>query len=95
MSVLNKKDRMVSFRLSAAEYAAAEMCCPGKRVRSVSSLARAATLHFISEQAVPEGDILLQLQHQVLCLRAEVDRISELVQAPAHLSSAAVAVGIP
>lgn len=95
MPVLNKKTRMVSFRLSGVEYAAAERSCSQNGVRSVSSLARDATLRMAraersasdrsaSERSASawslanpaESEILIQLQHQVLCLRAELDKLN-------------------
>ena len=78
---------MVSFRLSGAEYAAAEMSCQQHGVRSVSSLARDATLRAARTQreksVVSEPEILLQLQHQILTLRTQLDQLSGLVVRPA------------
>jgi hypothetical protein len=83
MPVFNKKERMVSFRLSRAEYAAAEISCTRNGVRSVSSLARDAVLNLSAAAPRPHGpadlEILLQLQHQILTLRAEVDRLTSVV----------------
>lgn len=80
MAVLNKKNRMVSFRLSGVEYAAAQKSCSEHGVRSVSSLARDATLRVakpeLTRSGTAEAEILLQLQHQVLWLRAEMDKLS-------------------
>ena len=86
MPVLDKKSRMISFRLSESEYSNAERCCPAHGVRSVSTFARDATLGLMRNpylgrpQLTPDNEeILLQLQHQVLCLRAELDRIAGLL----------------
>jgi hypothetical protein len=79
MSVLDKKDRMVSFRLSGSEYAAAEITCRQQGVRSVSSLARDATLKISrahrGNRLVSDPEILVLLQHQVRALRAQIDQI--------------------
>jgi hypothetical protein len=79
---------MVSFRLSGAEYAAAEMSCQQHGVRSVSSLARDATLRAARAHRekilVSESEILLQLQHQILTLRTQLDQLSGLVVRPAE-----------
>ncbi len=107
MPVLNKKTRMISFRLSESEYVCAQRCCPAHGVRSVSTLARNATIGILprvrepaerqpeavgvrsdsptSLAALPTAastEILLQLQHQVLWLRAELDRITGLIGKP-------------
>ena len=86
MPVLDKKSRMISFRMSESEYLYAERCCPAHGVRSVSTFARNATLDLMRNpypsrpQLTPDNEeLLLTLQHQVLCLRAELDRISGLL----------------
>ena len=86
MSVINKKNRMVSFRLSGAEYAAAEKSCTQHGVRSVSSLARDATLRLTGSMnrgpSGANGEILLDLQRQILDLRAELSRFTEKIDRP-------------
>lgn len=99
---------MVSFRLSGPEYAAAQRTCSQIGVRSVSSLARDATLRAAcsersgpqrptAEQLVPDRSsvdrptpvfpdsaILIQLQHQMLCLRAELDKLTARIAVAAN-----------
>ena len=86
MSVFHKKDRMVSFRLSGPEYALAELSCFKHGVRSVSSLARDAVLNLMNggkrEYSAADAEILIQLQHQVLTLRAELDKLAGMVYSP-------------
>jgi hypothetical protein len=81
--VFDKKDRMVSFRLSRVEYAAAEISCRRMGVRSVSSLAREAVLDVTKatgeSHAVSGDKILLQLQHEILSLRVELNKINDLI----------------
>ncbi len=86
MPVLDKKSRMISFRMSETEYLYAERCCPAHGVRSVSTFARNATIGVMRNpylgrpQLTPENEeLLLTLQHQVLCLRAELDRLAGLL----------------
>jgi hypothetical protein len=81
MSVLNKKSRMVSFRLSAFEFTSAQADCERRGVRSVSGLARRALLGFIAPQQsdpysalvgdVPvelAGDLPVDLKVERLCI---------------------------
>jgi hypothetical protein len=49
MYVLNKKSRMVSFRLSPLEFSSAKEDCDRRGVRSVSGLARRALLGVIAQ----------------------------------------------
>ncbi len=49
MSVLNKKSRMVSFRLSSLEFTSAQADCERRGARSVSGLARRALLGVIAQ----------------------------------------------
>jgi hypothetical protein len=86
MTVFNKKlSRMISFRLSADEYSEAMRCCQEQGIRSVSALARAATLHAIPSCAakpIIDPEDFLAMQEQIHLLRSELSRISGLIPAP-------------
>ena len=86
MSVFSKKDRMVSFRLSGPEYAAAALASSSNGMTSVSSFARDAVLRVTGGKrgsGPSDAEILIHLQHQVLqlqqqvnTLRADLDRLA-------------------
>ena len=75
---------MVSFRLSQPEYAAASLSCSQHGVRSVSSLARDAVLRLTNNtrHGLPstEAEVLIHLQHQVLTLCAEIEKLKAAIQ---------------
>jgi hypothetical protein len=81
MTVLNKKSIMVSFRLSLAEYEAARRRCEESGVRSVSSLARTATLGLLPSflGKPPENSKFEYLEEQIYKLRGEIERLSGLI----------------
>ena len=82
MPVSNPKCRMVSFRLSAAEYSSAEEVCRAQGYRSLSLFARSAIMAFI-----PNGQnnghsptlSLQELRDRVEFLAAELQRLSECI----------------
>ena len=82
MTILNRKSRMISFRLSNEEYERATKCCAEQGHRSVSALARSATLH-----ALPDGNswssvspgAIVEMRDEIYRIRAERDRINGLI----------------
>jgi hypothetical protein len=95
MTVLNKKCRMISFRLTADEYTDAMNRCAQHGFRSVSALARTATLGVASGEAqkpAVNADEFLDMQDQIFRLRNDLDRISALLPcAPAETRGTAAA----
>lgn len=82
MTVLNKKSRMISFRLTADEYTDAMNRCQQHGYRSVSALARTATLGAAPDEAqkpAVNADEFLDMQDQIFRLRNDLDRISALI----------------
>ena len=55
MAILDKKDRMISFRLSTAEYKLAERVCKTNGMRSVSMLAYFAPSGMIEGEEREDG----------------------------------------
>ena len=79
MSVFDPKCRMVTFRLSAAEYEAAQEVCKEYGYRSISLLARLALLSF-HPRSHPQPDCLAELEEmrqEINSLRAEVRQINK------------------
>jgi hypothetical protein len=71
MSVINRKTRTISIRLSEDEYGALRTVCESQGVRSLSDFARAAIDHLIAgggAQAQPT----VQSRLEVLSSRVEV-----------------------
>jgi hypothetical protein len=81
MSVLNKKSRMVSFRLSPFEFTSAEADCERRGVRSVSTLARRALLGIMAQPDVDlKSDVpvdlkLERINNELSELRSQLDRL--------------------
>jgi hypothetical protein len=84
MLLSDRKSRMVSFRLSPAEYEAAVNHCRTQGYRSLSLYARSALLAFessphpCSPQAAEMAEIRLRLES----LTAEMERIAATVPQP-------------
>ena len=79
---MEPKSRMVSFRLSASEYAQAEEACRAYGYRSIALYARSAILAFHSTASRSDA-----YENQIRQLRERVDTMaSELVRLSAHVS---------
>jgi len=78
-----KRSKMVSFRLSPAEYTRFRQVCAVKGVRSISDLARVAMTMVASEEVEidPLCDQVHEIRMQVQSLTLELDRISNVVEA--------------
>jgi hypothetical protein len=79
--MIDRRSKMVSFRLSGDEYQTYREACATVGVRSLSELARAAMQHLIASR--PNGasldDQVRELRHQVLQLSREVEHIARRV----------------
>jgi hypothetical protein len=79
--MIDRRSKMVSFRLSGDEYQTYREACATVGVRSLSELARAAMQHLIASR--PNGtsldDQVRELRHQVLQLSREVEHIAKRV----------------
>jgi len=83
MATIDPKRRMVSFRLSAAEYAQAESVSRSREFRSLSLFARASLLEAISTHNGTGGldpASKEDLRQRVDFLAAELRRVSEYVR---------------
>ena len=78
-----KKSKMVSFRLSPAEYTRFRQVCAAKGVRSISDLARVAMTMVASQEGEidPLCDQVREIRMQVQSISLELDRISDVVEA--------------
>jgi hypothetical protein len=82
MDAMDAKYKMVSFRLSAGEYADAEQACRAYGYRSVSFFARCATLAFhttASHSEAYEAQIR-ELRERVDTMAAELLRLAAQVR---------------
>ena len=77
MAILNRRMRMVSFRLSDKEYNDALLSCSARGIRSVSSLARWAVLN-----SVPQSGTSASSADR---LQAQVDSLTESLARALHL----------
>jgi uncharacterized coiled-coil protein SlyX len=78
-----KRSKMVSFRLSPAEYTRFRQVCAAKGVRSISDLARVAMTMVASQEVEidPLSDQVQEIRMQVQSISLELDRISNVVEA--------------
>jgi len=83
MNLLNRKSKMISFRLSPGELLTLQDACAAHGVRSISELARTSMQRLIA--AEPERNHLVEevrdLRAQVRFMSAELDRIAAIVDA--------------
>ncbi len=93
MTVLKRRSKMVSFRLSEEEYEGLKHICIAVGARSLSDIARDAVQRLLgnSTEATSEGDVgLRRLHERVDALASEVKRLASLVD---HRSTATAAAG--
>ncbi len=78
-----KRSKMVSFRLSPAEYTRFRQVCVAKGVRSISDLARVAMTMVASQEVEidPLSDQIQEIRMQVQSISLELERISNVVDA--------------
>lgn len=84
MSVMKRKTRMLSIRLSEDEYERLKELCVAEGARSISDLTRSAVQRLLypaaaSDQGVQLVERMQQLDGMVRVLNREVRRLSSLV----------------
>ena len=87
MSILKRKSRMISFRLSEDEYASLRSLCENEGARSVSDLARDAVHRLIVKDSQADLTLTLrELQGRLDTLDLQVQRLSMAAgQAPSRV----------
>lgn len=83
MSLMIRRSKMISFRLSPEEYQTLQEACLTRGVRSISDLARTAMHKLITPngQSDPLSGDVRDLQDKVRAISFELNRISKLVEA--------------
>ena len=83
MSLLIRRSKMISFRLSPEEYQTLQSACLTQGVRSISDLARTAMQRVIAptSQGDPLAEEVRDLRDRVRKLSFELNRLSRLVEA--------------
>lgn len=94
--MLNPRNKMVSFRVSAEEYRNLCQACATQGVRSVSELARAAIQLLIAGNSVTVTlhDEVRELGTRVQFLSTELERLSRQVQREPWSTGAAAPSGV-
>lgn len=82
MAAAFRKSKMVSFRLSPADYVRFREVCSSRGVASISDLARIAMESFASTEYHPDSlsSEIQSLRSQVRTITLELDRIAHLVE---------------
>jgi len=76
MSVLKRRSRMISFRVSEDEYAGLKSLCVNEGARSVSDMARDAVHRLITNHSWPNNQLAnLQLATVVQMLQGRVEAL--------------------
>lgn len=88
MSVIKRKTRMLSIRLSEDEYERLKQLCVSEGARSISDLTRSAVQRMLDPAAgqAPGGQLVERMQEldgMVRVLNQEVRRLSSLVDGAA------------
>ncbi|HKW98200.1 MAG TPA: hypothetical protein VJN43_10735 [Bryobacteraceae bacterium] len=86
MTVLKRRSRMVSFRLSEEEYEGLRQICLTVGARSLSDIARDAVHRLLGEETEPRKDVDAELRllgEKMNALDQEVKRLAGLVDQPA------------
>jgi hypothetical protein len=86
MPVLDRKSKMVSFRLSSAEYQAAVSTCRTQGFRSMSLYARSALLAFESSPSacIPRDAEMTEIRRRLEFLTSEIQRIASSSAPPTN-----------
>lgn len=84
--LLDRKSRMVSFRLSLAEYQGAVNTCRMQGFRSMSLYARSALLAFGSSanHSLPRDAEMTEIRRRLEFLTSEIQRIAAIVPMPSN-----------
>ena len=74
---------MVSFRLSAEEYAKFRTICEARGIRSISDLARTAVYRLAASKDHPDPlwDEVGALRTQIMYLADELERVAKVLEA--------------
>ncbi len=86
MSVLKRRSRMISFRVSEDEYAGLKDLCVNEGARSVSDLARDAVHRMIAHHTWPNNQlatVVQVLQDRIETLDKEVKRLGKALNGQA------------
>lgn len=80
--MMDRRNKMVSFRLSLEEYERYRHTCASAGVRSLSELARAAMQRMAGEESgrIPQEDQLRYLREEVSRLASAVQRIEHKLE---------------
>ena len=78
-----KRSKMVSFRLSPAEYSRFRQVCAANGLRNISDLARAAMTMVASQELEidPLSEQVREIRMQVQSINMELERISTAMEA--------------
>ena len=91
MSVLTRRTRVVSFRLSEEEYKDLMTLCVTQGSRNLSDFARLATFsQFASDTTNGQADTVQQIYRKLGALDREVKRLARLMDASAGESAPSV-----
>jgi hypothetical protein len=80
MSVLKRRSRMISFRVSEDEYAGLKSLCVNEGARSVSDMARDAVHRLMTKHSWPDNQletVVQVLQGRIEALDLEVKRLGK------------------
>ncbi len=84
MDVMNRRSRVVWFRLTPEEYEAARAFCIASGMRSISDLSRSAVTHFIAADAArkqePLSGEMQRLRAKIQQLTKRMEELSQLLQ---------------
>jgi hypothetical protein len=86
MSVLKRRSRMISFRVSEDEYVGLKNLCVNEGARSVSDMARDAVQRLITNHSWPNNQlatVVQMLQDRVDTLDKEVKRLGQALHGTA------------
>ena len=91
MTVLKRRSRMVSFRMSEQEYESLQTLCSARGARSLSDLARNAMQALLHDgQGDGLASVVSQLQRRIDELDLEVKQLIQLVAAQKSASAASL-----
>lgn len=96
MSVLKRRSRMISFRLSEDEYTGLKNLCVNEGARSVSDMARDAVHRLITKPSLPNNQletVVQVLQSRIEVLDMEVKRLGKALNGQSPTRSVAVGNG--
>lgn len=90
MSVLKRRSRMISFRVSEDEYAGLKNLCVNEGARSVSDMARDAVHRLITNHSWPHNKletVVQVLQGRIEALDLEVKRLGRALNGQSSTST--------